>query len=393
MSGGRRGLLVHGARKLDADGTVDDFWFAAVDGEIVQTGSGSSWREHSHPLGTDAEPPVVHDARGRWLTPGFIDLHSHGGAANAFDDGPAAIQAAVALHRAHGTTRTLVSLVANPVDSLVRSLSAIADLVDDDPLILGAHLEGPFLAPDRRGAHNAEFLIDPHPAAVERLIAASRGTLRQITLAPELDGALEAVDVLVEAGVVVAVGHTEASDALAGTAFDRGARLVTHAFNAMPGIHHRRPGPVVAAFADDRVVLELILDGEHVHPDVARLAFTAAPGRIALITDAMAAAGSADGAYRLGSLDVTVTDGLALVSGTDTIAGSTLTQDRALRVAISSAGVDPRAAVEALTLTPARVLGRDHDLGRLAVGYRADAVLLDAEWRVETVWADGSVIG
>ena len=175
-------------------------------------------------------------------------------------------------------------------------------------------------------------------------------------------------------------------------AFDRGARLVTHAFNAMPGIHHRQPGPVVAAFEDDRVTIELILDGEHVHPDVAALAFTAAPGRVALVTDAMAAAGSGDGDYALGSLTVTVRDGLALLRGTHTLAGSTLTQDRALRLAITRAGLSPRDAVTALTLTPAHALGLDHRHGLLAPGFAADAVLLDHEWRVQHVWADGKAL-
>ncbi|HEV7813174.1 MAG TPA: amidohydrolase family protein, partial [Leifsonia sp.] len=214
-------------------------------------------------------------------------------------------------------------------------------------------------------------------------------TLRQLTLAPELPGALDAVDTLVGAGVTVAVGHTEADYDLTRSAFDRGARLLTHAFNAMPGIHHRAPGPVIAAFEDDRVIVELILDGQHVHPDVAALAFRAAPGRVALVTDAMAAAGSIDGNYRLGSLNVTVRNGLALLSGTSTIAGSTLTQDVALRCAIEKADVSPVEAVAALTATPARALRLGDRLGMLAAGFAADAVLLDDEWNVEAVWGAG----
>ncbi|HPG75026.1 MAG TPA: amidohydrolase family protein, partial [Rhodoglobus sp.] len=275
---------------------------------------------------------------------------------------------------------------------LCESLAGIADLAEVDPLVLGSHLEGPFLAPARRGAHNLDHLLEPAPYEVERLIGAARGTLRQITLAPELPGAFEAIDVLVEAGVLVAVGHTEADFEMTRAAFDRGARLVTHAFNAMPGIHHRQPGPVVAAFDDERVTIELILDGEHVHPDVAALAFTSAPGRVALVTDAMAAAGSGDGDYALGSLTVTVRDGLAVLRGTHTLAGSTLTQDRALRLAITRAGLSPRDAVTALTLTPAHALGLDHRHGLLAPGFAADAVLLDHEWRVQHVWADGKAL-
>jgi len=378
------GLLIHSATKVDLDGQVDAFWFHAVDGVIVATGTGDHW----HAVVRDESTDVV-DATGGHLTPGFIDLHVHGGGGAAFDDGRDAILRALAVHRAHGTTRSLVSLVSNPVDTLVASLDAIADLVEQDPLVLGSHLEGPFLSPAKKGAHDVTALIEPSPAVVERLIDASRGTLRQITIAPELPNALEAIQVLVEAGVVVAVGHTDADEALTKTAFDTGARLVTHVFNAMNGIHHRAPGPIIASFADERVTVELILDGEHVHPDVAKLVFEQAPDRVALITDAMAAAGSSDGRYLLGSLEVEVTDGLARLVDGDSIAGSTLTLDRALRLAISS-GVPAVAAVAAMTSTPARVLGLGHRFGRLAVGSAADAVLLDHQWNVRAVWADGS---
>jgi N-acetylglucosamine-6-phosphate deacetylase len=370
-------ILFHGARKLDAAGQVDEFWML-VDGDtIVATGSG-----HEHP---DAETTV--DVGGDWLLPGFIDLHGHGGGGHAYDDDAEAVLAAVAMHRRHGTTRSVLSLVANPLARLRSSLDLIADLAADDPLILGSHLEGPFLSPGNRGAHSAEYLLEPQPFEVQQLITAARSTLRQITLAPELPGAFEAIDVFVESGVAVGIGHTVADEATAHRAFDRGARILTHAFNAMPGIHHRAPGPVVAAFDDDRVTLELILDGVHVHPSVAQLAFGAAPGRIALVTDAMAAAGSIDGDYTLGAMTVAVRDGLAMLRGTSTLAGSTLTQDAALRLALTI--VPPADAVAALTVTPARALGLDQRHGMLEPGYVADAVLLDHRWNVTAVWADG----
>ena len=349
------------------------------DDTIMSTGSGPQ-----HP---DATARV--DVAGHWLVPGFLDLHGHGAGGHSYDDGPDDLLAAVATHRAHGTTRSVISLVANPVDEMIRTLGMVADAVAADPLILGSHLEGPFLAAGNRGAHNPAHLIEPFPYEVERLIGAARGTLRQLTIAPELPGAMEAIDVLVESRVAVAVGHTMADETLTQEAFDRGARILTHAFNAMPGIHHRSPGPIVAAFDDDRVILELILDGKHVHPSVAHLAFTAAPGRIALITDSMAAAGSSDGDYTLGDLNVSVRDGLAMLRGTTTIAGSTLTQDRALRIAMRDTHIAPAIAVEALTLTPARALALEGRHGLLAPGFVADAVLLDHEWHVTGVWADG----
>jgi N-acetylglucosamine-6-phosphate deacetylase len=166
--------LFHGARKLDANGEVDDFWML-VDGDtITQTGSG---------LAPDASTKV--DVGGKWFVPGFIDIHGHGGGGHSYDDGQGELLAAIATHRAHGTTRSVISLVANPMANLRSSLGVIANLAADDPLILGSHLEGPFLAPDNRGAHNLDYLRDPEPREVEELIGAARGTLRQITIAPE----------------------------------------------------------------------------------------------------------------------------------------------------------------------------------------------------------------
>ncbi|WP_307859099.1 N-acetylglucosamine-6-phosphate deacetylase [Desertivibrio insolitus] len=368
--------LFHGARKLDADGIVDDFWMLVDRGTITATGSGDERPDASERV----------DLAGDTLTPGFVDLHGHGGAGASVDDGTDAIRAGLAVHRSHGTTRSVISLVTNPLPDLERSLAAVAEFAAEDPLVLGSHLEGPWLAPARKGAHSPEHLVPPTTGAAEALLAAARGTLRQVTVAPELPGALDVIRLLVDAGVAVAVGHTEADAATARSAFDAGATLLTHAYNAMPGIHHRAPGPVVAALRDERVTLELVLDGIHVDPELAAVTLAAAPGRVALITDAMAAAGAHDGRYRLGSADVVVDSGRATIAGTDTIAGSTLTQDAALRLALAS-GIDPVAAVTALTLTPARALGEK--LGLLAVDYPADAVRLDTDWTVRAVWGAG----
>jgi len=374
-------VLFEHARKIDANGEVDDFWML-VDGDtITHVGNGAA---------PTADTTV--DVGGRWLAPGFIDLHCHGGGGFAFDDGADSITNALAVHRAHGTTRSVISLVANPLALLRDSLEVIAEMAAHDPLVLGAHLEGPFLEIEHRGAHNAAYLREPQPAAIDDLLQAAHGRLRQLTIAPDLPNALESIEILVEAGVTVAVGHTNASFEQTRDAFAAGARLITHAFNAMPGIHHRAPGPVVAAFEDDRVVIELILDGLHVHPDVAALAFASAPGRIALVTDAMAAAGASDGDYQLGSLAVTVADGKAVLRGTSTIAGSTLTLDAAVRLALGPVGLSPREAIAAVTLTPATALGLEGRLGLLSPGYAADAVLLDHDWQVTEVWGAGKRI-
>ena len=378
--GGR--VVLRGARTVGAGG---EFWLLAVDGVIAEVGTGGGWERA-------AEGARVHDAGGMVAVPGFVDLHVHGGAGRSFDEGVDGMRAGLALHRAHGTTRSLVSLVSAPLPELEASLDAVAALAREDPLVLGAHLEGPFLAPSRCGAHDPGALIDPTPEAVERLLDAARGHLGQITIAPELPGALAAIERLAGAGVVVAVGHTEADAATTRAAIERGARLVTHAFNAMPGIGHRAPGPIPVALADERVVLELILDGEHVDADVARIAFASAPGRIALVTDAMAAAGAADGAHRIGRLRVDVRGGVARLEGTSTLAGSTLTLDAALRRAVGAAGLTLEAAVSAVTATPARVLGAEDRFGSLAVGRAADVVLLDDALEVRAVWAAGEPV-
>ncbi|CAN7197531.1 N-acetylglucosamine-6-phosphate deacetylase [Microbacterium sp. LjRoot45] len=372
--------VIHGVRLVDDGRITDDAWVAFDDGTVSQTGTGDAWRA------LPAADAV--DGGGGLLTPGFLDLHGHGGGGSAFDDGPEAIARARAVHLAHGTTRAVLSLVTASIDELVARVAAVADAAAHDPSILGSHLEGPFLAPRHKGAHTAALLRHPEPAAVDRLLSAGRGTVRQVTLAPELPGGMDAVARFVAGGARVAVGHTDATAAQARAAFDAGATILTHAFNAMPGIHHRAPGPVVAALRDDRVTLEVIADGIHVDPDVVAVAMAAAPGRVALITDAMSAAGVGDGVYRLGGLGVTVSDGVARLDEGGAIAGSTLTQDAALRVAVG-AGVTLPVAVAALTVVPARALGEEGRYGSLRVGAAADAVLLSDDLRVRSVWRDG----
>ncbi|WP_396129947.1 N-acetylglucosamine-6-phosphate deacetylase [Agromyces aerolatus] len=375
--------IVHSARLVGADETVPDAWVRFEGERVVARGTQDGWRE-----ALDPDASVI-DASDRTLVPGFIDLHCHGAGGAAADDGEAAIETVLDVHTAHGTTRTVCSLVSAPVEALVPRLEAIARVAARDPRVLGAHLEGPFLDGEFRGAHDPAVLRAPDDAAVNMLLEASVGTLRQVTLAPEHDRGFAALRRFTDAGVAVAVGHTGADYALALRAFDAGASILTHAFNGMRGIHHRQPGPVVAAMHAPHVTLEVINDGVHVHPDVVKLAFQGAPGRVALITDAMAATGSADGSYRLGSLDVEVLDGVARVVETGSIAGSTLTQDEALRRAVIECGIPLDVAVAALTAVPAETIGRAHDLGRLDAGYAADAVLLTDDLTVEAVWSAG----
>jgi N-acetylglucosamine-6-phosphate deacetylase len=375
--------VIHSARLVSGHDTVGDAWVRFDGDRVAARGIGDSWRD-GVPTGAS-----VTDAAGRHLVPGFIDLHCHGAGGASADEGEAAIETVLAVHNAHGTTRSVLSLVTAPVDTLARQLQAIAHVAASDPRVLGAHLEGPFLDHEFRGAHDAAELRTADAASIDLLLDASGGVLRQITIAPEHPGATEAIARFVDAGVVVAVGHTGADFATALSAFEAGASILTHAFNGMRGIHHRAPGPVVAAMHADHVTLEIINDGVHVHPDVVRLAFSGAPGRVALVTDAMAAAGAADGEYQLGSLGVIVADGVARLLEGGSIAGSTLTQDAALRNAVIESGIPLDEAIGALTVTPAAAIGRSGDLGRLDRGFAADAVLLAPDLTVEAVWGAG----
>lgn len=393
--------VIHSARLVDDGVVTEDAWVLLRGGTVAARGTGDGWRAHAGepaagaaaggpapggpaPAGAPAE---VVDARavaggGAVLTPGFVDLHTHGGGGFAHEDGPDAIRGARAFHRAHGTTRAVISLVTAPVEVLAERVSTVAGLTGGG--VLGSHLEGPFLDPGHRGAHDPALLRAHDPDALELLLDAGEGTVRQVTLAPELPGGLDAVRRVVAAGAVAAIGHTDAGWDVASAAFDAGARILTHAFNAMPPLHHRLPGPVGAALARDDVVLEAIADGVHLHPAIVRMLLDVAPDRTALVTDAMAAAGASDGAYVLGSLEVAVAGGIARLAGSDTIAGSTLTQDAALRVAVA-AGVPLPVAVAALTSTPARAIGVT-GLGSLRPGAAADAVLLTAGLDVVRVY-------
>ena len=378
--------IIHSARLVSDGSETADAWVEMRGGTIAAVGEGETWRSRTSSATVIAARDVA--GPGAILTPGFVDIHGHGGGGFSYESDESDIRAARALHLARGTTRAVLSLVSGSLEHLTAQAARIAAMTHTDAGILGTHLEGPFLDPGHRGAHDPAVLREATPDAVAALLAAGAGTIRQVTLAPELPGAAEAIRTFVDAGVAVAVGHTDADAEATRAAFEAGATILTHAFNAMPPLHHRAPGPVGAATADPRVTLEVIADGVHVDPELIRILFAAAPGRIALITDAMAAAGARDGRYTLGELEVDVVDGVARVAGTSTIAGSTLTQDAALRVALE-AGIDLPSAVDALTRAPAAAIGVDDRLGILREGFAADAVLLDAALAPRAVWLDG----
>lgn len=379
MTAGIADVVLRAPRMVSAGVQTQDGWVAIHGNTITATGTGPA-----------PEAERVVDASGV-LVPGYVDIHCHGGGGAAFADGAKAARTALAYHRRHGTTRSVLSLVTAGIEELTGQVRALAQFCTAEPLVLGIHLEGPFLSPDHRGAHDESLLTSPEPADVDALVAAAQGHLAQVTIAPELPGARAAIERFRRAGVRVAVGHSAVDYEQAGAAFDAGASILTHAFNAMQPIHHRAPGPVLAAVEHPDVTCEVINDGVHVHPRVVRLLHDLAGQNVAYVTDAMAAAGGPDGAYELGGLAVTVTDGVPRLDETGSIAGSTLTMDAAVRQAVQI-GIPLPEAVTAATITPARALGLAHRFGALAPGYAADAVLLDPDLGVEQVWADGQVV-
>jgi N-acetylglucosamine-6-phosphate deacetylase len=391
-------LLLAGGRVVTPGGVLSPGWIRLAGPLIDAVGSGDA-----------PEPPAV-DLRGQWVLPGFVDLHVHGGGGASFTEGSRAAAAKAAeFHRAHGTTTMLASLVTAPLAELEARAAMLADLADDD-VIAGLHLEGPFLSPARRGAQDPRYMLVPDVAVFERLHAAARGHLRIITLAPELPGAMELIKAATQAGVTVAVGHTDATAGVTLAAIDAGATHATHLFNGMRPFHHREPGAVGALLDRDEVTCEVIADGVHLDDIAIRLAARIkGPGRLVLVSDAMAAAGMPDGRYQLGSMRVSVAGGVARLledpgnpgqpggpgeadrreadpggAGTaprpGAIAGSTATLADVVRHAIA-AGLPVPDVTAAASTTPVRILGLAERTGALRPGLAADLVVCDDDFR------------
>jgi N-acetylglucosamine-6-phosphate deacetylase len=316
--------------------------------------------------------------------PGFVDLQVNGFAGVDFQgaDSEAYLRAGEAL-LATGVTAFQPTFITAPEVDLATALRAMP-VEGCGPRILGAHLEGPFLSPQRLGAHDAEGCRAPDLALLRRLLDA--GPVSEMTLAPELHGAFELVDELVARGVTVSCGHSEATAAEAHMAFDRGARTVTHLFNAMRRSAPRDPGIAMAALARSDVTVQLIVDGHHLASETVLVAWQAARGRFALVSDAVAAAGMDDGRYALGGTEVTAEGGVVRRAD-GTLAGSALTMIEAVRN-LHALGAELEEALAAASTVPARIVGRE-DLGRLAVGAPADVVVLDDRLEVQRTLVAG----
>lgn len=375
----RQAMLLHG--QLVVGDTCRDGWLRVADGIITDVGGPAA-------LVGDHADHEVFDFADCWIVPGFVDLHSHGGdrasyASARLDD----IRRVAALHRRHGTTTTLASVVTGPVDDMVAAVSALADAADDE-VVAGIHIEGPFLNPARRGAQNPAYLRTPDSDVLARLLRAGRGHVRVVTVAPELDGGIDLVRRIADAGAIAAVGHTDATYDQAIAAFRAGARLATHLFNGMRPMLSREGGAVAAALNQPDIVVEVVNDGVHVAPPMVSIVARLTEGRLAFVTDAMAAAGAGDGDYILGEMQVRVVGGVASLADGSSIAGSTLTMDAALRRAVHEEGLSLPQAAAAVSSVPARLLSRS-DIGLLAPGNRADVVVLDADLQVSRVMARG----
>ena len=346
-------MIISAATVLIDQELQKEVWLEIEDGVIRSINSGTT-------------PESDHRYEGI-LIPGFVDIHCHGGGGKYFGGlTDSEIEQVVATHRAGGTVAGLASLVTEPIENLVSQIKRLVPFAQRGE-IAGIHLEGPYLSHARCGAHDPNLLRTPTIAEVQTLLDAGQGFIKMITIAPELDGALEVIEHLSKSGVIAAIGHSQSDAATALAAIDRGASVVTHFNNAMPKVIDG-PGTMNSAVLGElRASLELILDGEHVATNIVRDIFEAAPNRIVLITDAMSAAGSSDGTYKIANLEVIVKDGVARLASNGSLAGSTLTMAKAFSHALNEIGISITEAVHAASMLPALILGRS-DLGEIAVG-------------------------
>lgn len=383
-------LLFHGGALCTPEGYLPRGWLRVAGGRIAALGAG--------------DPPAERGVRrvdlaGRFLAPGLIDVHVHGALGyDTMDATPAALREMAAYYARHGVTGFLATTVTAPLDEMCAALDTIAGVMAADAAggrpagarLLGAHVEGPYLDPERLGAQDPRHVLRPAPHEFRRLLRP--GVTRLLTLAPEAPGNADLIAHAYQQGIVVSAGHTRATYEEMERAVERGLRHVTHLFNGMEPLHHRHPGVVGAALTLPALTCELIADGVHVHPAVLHLAVRAKGiDGIILVTDAMRGAGMPDGRYTLGGLDVTVRGGEARLAGGN-LAGSTLTLERAVANIMAATGLALHEALPMATASPARVLGLDDRRGALAPGYDADLIALGPGLRVDLTMVGGEIV-
>ncbi len=398
-------MLIAASRIIPATG--------AADGAAPVLAPGYLTCEAGVITGAGAGPPPGRpdlELTGGFLLPGLVDLQVNGyfgvELTDADPDGWAEV---VRRLPETGTTAFLPTFITSPVEQTITSLRRTAGFVPSlagagrpgsrlgalrtpGARVLGVHLEGPFIASKRRGAHNPAWIISPTAETIDALLAAGSGLVRLVTLAPEVDGAMAAIRQLTAAGVLVSIGHSDATAQQVSDAATGGAKMVTHLFNAQRPLHHREPGVVGQALADTRLVSGLIADLHHVAGRVAAIAFRAAPGRICLVTDAVACAGMPQGRYILGGepIDFAGSEAAPPVRADGTFAGSVLRMDSAVANMVA-AGVGLPDAVAAATRIPADLIARP-DLGRIARGAAADLAWLSDDLRTVATWIAGEQV-
>lgn len=343
-------------------------------------------------LQPDAAEPGAVDLKGACVIPGLIDIHTHGNSGADFSDGDyEGLKKMAAFLARHGVSGFAPASMTLPYEVLDRAYATAGRFRDEQPensaRLLGIHMEGPFFSEKKKGAQNGAYLRAPDFAAFEKLYENCGGLIRIVDLAPELPGAADFAE-KASGLCTVSVAHTDASYDQARAVYEAGATHLTHLYNAMPAIHHRRPGVIGAASERENVYAELICDGQHVHESAVRMAFKLFPERICLISDALRCCGMPDGAYELGGQAVFLAGGIARLAD-GTIAGSAATLFDCLQKALAF-GIDRDAAIRAATLNPAKQLGCDDRFGSIAVGKQADFLVCSGELRLQAVFLGGT---
>ncbi|CAM3001148.1 N-acetylglucosamine-6-phosphate deacetylase [Paenibacillus sediminis] len=383
-------FTISNAAVVTLDSVIEHGIVRVEDGNIVFVGTEDELPADKRSLWLDG----VIDAGGGWLLPGFIDVHVHGGYGEDFmNANRQAFDTITKFHRDHGTTAMLATTMTQSRDALDRAIRAVYVYRHERmpyAQLEGVHLEGPFVNPKYKGAQNDAYMIDPQIDWLEDWNSRYPGLIKQVSLAPERHGALEAIRWLRAHHINAAAAHTDATYERIEAAVEAGLNQAVHTFNAMSPLHHRNPGTAGAVLSDDRIVAEVIADGIHVHPAVIRiLAKTKRDHNLILITDAMSAAGLGDGQYELGGLPVTVTNGVAKLTQGDSLAGSTLTMIDAVKFVVHNLGVTiPEASVLA-SYNAARQLGIADRTGSIAAGKQADLVWTNSDLDIKEVWVKG----
>lgn len=342
----------------------------------------------------------THDAGGGWIFPGFIDVHVHGGGgADTMDGAVEAIETIARTHARHGTTALLPTTMTAPHDQIMAAARAVRAAMGSSKgaswpgaRVLGMHLEGPYINPKRAGAQDPKWTRRADLNELGAILSVLEDGFKLATIAPEVPGGAEALEYLHRAGVVVSIGHTDATMEEATEAFRAGAGHVTHTYNAMRELHHRDPGTVGAALLSEQALCEVIADGIHVHPDAIRLLWMMkGTSGVCLVTDAIEAADMPDGTYQLGGQPVVVKDGACRLEN-GSLAGSILTMERAVRFMVREVGVPPADAARMASLNAAAQLRISGRKGSLKVGKDADVVLLDTDFQVVKTWVEGKLV-